>query len=193
MGSDSLYDLLFNEDVICSACRKQWEKAERKFLFEGMPAYALWMYGEGFSHALLQFKERGDEALAPVFLYPERKKIRRLFRGYTLCLLPSGRAKREKRGFSHLAEMAACLHMNILEPFEMIEERSQKAGSRKDRSVMRKNIRLKEGAEIPDRICLFDDVITTGATMSGALKALADRKNVRILSAGIVRESCEIQ
>lgn len=188
LGSDDLADLLLRDDVLCSACREDWHRSAETFVFHGVKAYALWQYEDGFSHCLLQYKERYDEALAPVFLYPERKKIRRKFRGYTLCLLPSTAKKQQERGFDHLTAMCACLHMEILCPFALKEEISQKERSAAARARMADNIRLKEGTVLPDKICLFDDVMTTGATMYGALKAVGRKKDVCLFCAAVRRK-----
>ncbi len=191
IGSDSMRDLLFRDDVLCASCRSDWQKAHRQYVFEGVKAEALWIYEGGFRSCLIQYKERWDEALAPVFLYPCRNEIRRKYHGCVFLLLPSSKRKREERGFSHLVQMIACTSLPWLEPFEMIEEMCQKGENPSGRRKMEKNIRLKEGIQLPHKICLFDDTLTTGATMKGALRCLKEKKHVRILTAGISLENVE--
>lgn len=189
IGSDSLRDLLFEDDVLCSACRQTFRRAQVQYEFEGVKAEALWFYGEGFASSLLQYKERWDEALAPVFLYPDRNRIRRKYRGYVFLLVPSSRRKREERGFNHLEKMLACTGLETMEPFELIEERCQKGADPGERRRMEKNIRLKKGVQLPGRICVFDDTLTTGSTMRGALNCMKRKEGVRILTAGIAAEN----
>ena len=94
IGSDSMRDLLFRDDVLCASCRSDWQKAHRQYVFEGVKAEALWIYEGGFRSCLIQYKERWDEALAPVFLYPCRNEIRRKYHGCVFLLLPSSKRKR---------------------------------------------------------------------------------------------------
>jgi len=169
---ESLADFFRETDVLCTECRSKWKRIGRRTRFAGVPAFLLYEYNEAFSDCLIQFKECKDEALKPVFLYPDRRRLRWMFRGRTLLLLPSSREKREERGFSHLREMFEILRLPMMEPFEKREDRNQKQSSRKDRLKMERNLVLRSDASIPKKVVLADDVITTGATMRGALACL---------------------
>lgn len=184
MGSDSLYDLLFSGDVICSACRRKWVRDRKKYAFQGYTAVSLYVYENNFRTCLLQFKERNDEALAPVFLADSKGFVKRYCFGYTVCLLPSSQLHRERRGFDHLEEMWDGMGVKTISPFMNLEDGSQKGKGYTERQKMSRNIIMKENVKLPKKIVLFDDVITTGATMRGALQALDRGHQVKILSAG---------
>ena len=185
---DHFSDFFRKKDVLCASCRGSWKPIRQKTVFFGKPAYFLYEYNEAFSHCLIQFKECGDEALKSVFLYPEKEALRRRFAGCTLLLLPSSEEKRRARGFSHLALMFEILHLPMLEPFEKTVHADQKALGRRGRVRMSESIRLKEGVRLPKKIVLADDVLTTGATMKGALSCLPKKAEVRVFACALVKE-----
>lgn len=171
MGKGSIRDVLFEEDIICEECRKQWEEKDISFMLDGIRVRSDYVYNDAFSSCLVQYKECFDEALKDVFLYRKKKKIKRMYRGYTLCMMPSGRKKMEERGFSHLACMFECVGLPVIEPFNKKDERDQKQKGFMERRKMINNIVLKKGVNLPKKIVLCDDTLTTGATLKGALSA----------------------
>lgn len=179
MQQGSLKDILFEEDVICEACRSKWERKKIDFRLDGIRVRSDYVYNDAFSECLIQYKECCDEALKDVFLYPIRKQLRKRYRGYTICLMPSSTKKLAMRGFNHLAGMYENLGMKMIEPFEKVEEKDQKGAGRMERRSMEHGIRLKPDVKIPKKLLLCDDTITTGSTLKGALRVL-DRDNHRI-------------
>ena len=183
IGSDDLYDLLWSEDVLCRACRKQWQRMPHGFRFKKMQVEALWVYNDAFSRALLQYKECNDEALEDVFLIKDRRRLHWKYRGWTVALMPSSPEKYAKRGFSHLEGMFAGLGLPMIEPFMQITSMDQKQKDRRSRQLMANNIRWKEGCPVPQKILLCDDTITTGATLVGAARAIPQKCRIKILCA----------
>ncbi len=169
MQEGSLRDLIIGSDPLCSDCRGAWMRKDIRFQFQNVPLYSFYVYGKAFSSCLIQYKELGDEALAGIFLHEIRGRIRRLFHGYTLVLMPSTAEKERERGFSHLEKMFACAGMPMISPFEKTASVSQKHLNREERMAMANAIRLKKDAVLPEKIVLCDDTITTGATLAGAL------------------------
>lgn len=184
---ESFADLFRKEDILCAKCRGEWNRNPRRFRFAGHEAYTIYEYEGGFAKSLLQYKECCDEALRDVFLYPDRARLARAWRKRTLVLLPSSEQKKRERGFSHLRQMFSCLNLPMIEPFEKTEAGTQKMRSAKERRRMQEGIRLLAGQKIPGRIVLADDVITTGATMKGALAALPEGTDVRIFACAFTR------
>lgn len=167
-----LYDMLWSEDPLCENCRNRWKRIDLHTRLEGFPLYAPYLYNEAFSECLIRYKECMDEALAPVFVYGLEKKIRRMYRGYALVLMPSSETKKRERGFCHLAKMAEPLGMPVIDPFVKTAERPQKSLNAQERETVRDFIRLKEGALLPQKIVLFDDTVTSGATLKAALSQM---------------------
>ena len=190
---DSFDTLFQKQDVLCADCRESWKRIEQRYRFEGHDAFVLYAYEGGFSECLLQYKELCDEALKPAFLMPDRTLLRRMYRGRTLLLLPSSEENRTFRGFSHLKGIFEILDLPMLEPFEKTDPASQKHLHRNERAAMASGIRLKEGAALPKRIVLADDVITTGSTMKGALAALPKGMDIRIFACGLTERKPQNQ
>lgn len=185
MGSDDLYDLFLSEDVICRKCRNTWERTPHGVMLDGVRVEAPWIYNEAFASCLLQYKELYDEALAPVFLQCDRKKLHRKYHHYRIFLMPSTKANRKRRGFNHLAHMFSGIGKSVEDPFELIEQLNQKKKTGRQRERMEENICLKAGVKIYGKILLCDDTMTTGSTLRGALKCIQGAKDVRILCASL--------
>ncbi|MBR3357429.1 MAG: ComF family protein [Solobacterium sp.] len=174
-----LYDALWSEDPLCQTCRSQWQRKDIRFKVDGVPLYSCYVYNEAFSSCLIQYKECMDEALAPVFLYGLKEKLRRMYRGYTIVLMPSSASRIRERGFHHLEKIFAPLGLPVVDAFEKLTDTPQKSMRAEERENIRNLIRLKEGIRLPRRIVLADDTMTTGATIRAALSKL-DRKRHRI-------------
>ena len=183
-GEGSLKDILLSDDPLCSECRDLWKRKKIRLKIKGIPAEAFYVYNKAFSEALIQYKECGDEALRDIFLYPVKKEISRKYRGYTFLLMPSTEEKREQRGFDHLEEMLKGLHVRTASPFYKIRDISQKKSGKTARKQMESDIAVREGYRWDQKIVLFDDVITTGSTIRGALSCIDDPNvKIRILAA----------
>lgn len=185
IGTDTFADLFRKEDLLCSSCRGEWKRINQRFRFCGKKAYVLYEYNDAFSACLIQFKELGDEALKDVFLYPDRTRLKRMYHGRTLLLLPSSAEKMEARGFSHLQELFESVGLSMVEPFEKREAGDQKARTRRERKTMESGITLKPGIRLPKRVVLADDVITSGSTMKGAMAVLPKDLDVQVFACAI--------
>jgi competence protein ComFC len=172
LGKGSLRDVMIGDDPICEACRKQWKKRKIHFLLNGIRVDSDYVYNEAFASCLIQYKESRDEALKDTFLYEVKRKLKIRYRGYTLLMMPSSTEKQKERGFSHLKRMYECIGLPIMEPFEKMENLSQKGMNKEERKKMSSEIRLVNSHAVPEKIVLCDDTVTTGATLEGALSCL---------------------
>ncbi|MCH3960800.1 MAG: hypothetical protein LKF53_06595 [Solobacterium sp.] len=177
LGECSIRDILFGDDPLCLTCRKQWKYYPQCFYVDGIQADSDYLYREGFSTSLIQYKECGDEALKDAFLQPMIRKLQRRYHGMTLCLMPSSEEKIKERGFSHLMEMYASLGLPMMEPFIKNASAVQKELNYAGRQKITEQISLRKDAVLPEKIVLCDDVITTGATLKGALHCLNRTKH----------------
>lgn len=183
----SLYDMLLNEDQLCRSCRQAWIRCRKKVTLEQFRVHSLWTYNEAFAKALFQYKECHDEALAAIFLASFAQRLHFRYRGYTLLLMPSTQAKQEERGFDHLAKMFSSLRLPMLSPFYKSDPSVQKEKTWRQRQQMITHIQRNFGIPLPKKILLCDDVMTTGATLKGALRTLDTNQHcIRILTAAVV-------
>lgn len=174
IGSDSIYDALWSDDMLCSSCRRQWEKKDISFRLDGVRLRSSYVYNKTFSSCLIQYKECGDEALKDVFLYQVLRQFKIRYRGRILLMMPSSDDKIRQRGFSHLGRMFECTGMEIMEPFAKTQSSPQKGRNRAGRLSMAHHIVLKEPMKPGMKLLLCDDTVTTGATLKGALNCLKD-------------------
>ena len=161
----SLWDYLFNEDVICDACRKRFIKDHRYIYIYDMKIESFYLYSEGFKEAILQYKECFDERLADIFAYKIRKYIYYKYKGYTICIAPSSNSKIKLRGFNHLYKMCESIGLPIMDIFVKDDNYNQFNKSFFEREMIKNHIRLKGNIELPNKILLVDDILTSGATM----------------------------
>lgn len=187
LSEGSLYDMLLNDDPLCHACRKAWLRCSKRVTLEPFHVHSIWTYNEAFSKALFQYKECHDEALAPIFLAPFARRLHFRYHGYTLLLMPSIKAKQEERGFDHLAEIFSLLHLPMLSPFYKSDPSAQKEKTWRQRQQIISHIHRNPNIFLPQKILLCDDVITTGATLKGALHTLDPKRHcIRILTVAAV-------
>lgn len=129
---------------------------------------------------LIQFKEKGDVALASVFLYPFKDVLRPLLRSFSFVPCPSGKESLSKRGFSHLTlilEAARLRHEDLLR---------QRGPEQKEAGFVQRRLEreffLEEGASAEGKkLVLFDDVLTSGTTFRKSLEVLRLGKAKKVL------------
>lgn len=176
----SVWELLVGDDVLCGRCRHQWIRNRKVNHINGVEVRSSYVYNEAFAKVLIQYKECFDEALYPVFLWPERFMFRIRYHGYTLVPVPSSLSKVEERGFDHVEQMFRITGLPIKHCLEKIDEGSQKERGALGRMRMEHGFRLKEGVRLPEKILLVDDVCTSGNSIRGCLAVLGRRKGIKV-------------
>ncbi|MBW9212724.1 MULTISPECIES: ComF family protein [Terrabacteria group] len=172
----SLWELFFSKDPLCFECRSSLLRKSICFEFHGVYLRADYVYDVAFSRLLRQFKEQKDEALKSVFLYGLEKKIWWRYRGYTVVFMPSRKDKLQERGFFPLQEIFANIPLQQKTLFKKEGAMDQKDASLEQRLEVGKSISLISDGDIPKRILLVDDTITTGATLKAALDLLKEKE-----------------
>ncbi len=132
----------------------------------------LYEYEDSFAQMLLQYKDGFDEALAPVFLFPYRRRLRLQFRNSLLLCAPSSRSILQKRGFFPVKQLFAPLGLPMEACFDKQDEQRQRFLN----PAARKQLQIKLLYPLPKqaRLVLIDDVVTTGSTLL-AMQAQLDR------------------
>lgn len=186
--------ILVSEKNICMRCREYDTRVLRSTaLVLPIFPYRLWM-----RNLLVLWKDEGERALSPFFAQQMVKAIRSL--GHTVIVpVPPRYGKIRKKGWDQIADLCKyvnqyCMQpsgietppqfkvLNLLYRTNNIEQKSLSAVARlamidsgtycmkKGKALMRA-LRLTDGI-MPERVCLVDDVLTTGATVESCAAAL---------------------
>ena len=169
-GMDIL-QFFYYEDVICCQCRREILFQKQKIKIGEFEIDSLYLYEGTIRNLMLQYKELYDEALAPIFLYPKYKKIRKKYAGYVLVPIPSSISKVEERGFHHVESMFSLLNLPIYNVFEKKGNRQQKELGVRERNLI--SFQLSNAEMLSGRkVLLIDDVMTTGNSMMHAYQLI---------------------
>ncbi|MBR2802569.1 MAG: ComF family protein [Erysipelotrichaceae bacterium] len=176
IGKEELNTVFLRDDPLCPACRKALQGHFRRGRLGSLRYTCLYSYGPDslFREMLLQYKEAYDEALAPVFLAPYAETLKLRYRSFTLVCLPSAPSHEAERGFCHLEEITRCLDLPR-KRITMKEDLSQKGKTKEERKQMEGNFCFLDEIRENEKILLFDDVLSSGATMRGAYRLLRQK------------------
>jgi competence protein ComFC len=174
-----------SQDILCGFCRKQLVPYRKTVPVLDYEVYAYYEYEAFFEKLIFQVKESKDVTLAPVFLYPYLKNLKKQCIGKTLILVPSSVKKTKQRGFDALRELYRGLGMELLSPFEK-DDVKQSQRSVTLRSRIKNHIRLVHPEMIEGKeVILLDDVCTTGYSLKACLdlvKPLAQSVSIIVLA-----------
>ena len=164
--------IIEKDPLLCDECLSQIEYCEKIRKIDGINTLFLFKYKGLMKEALIQYKERMDVALSPLFLHFHQPILKLLFRTRLFVPVPSTAENMNRRGFSPLGEILE----NTASHFENIlslEGGIQKQNGIVDRHRKRHVSLLRKRSEIStDRIVLFDDVLTTGETFRQCVACL---------------------
>lgn len=168
--------LVEREPLFCDDCLAQMAFDFKIRRFAGVNVLFVFSYSGFIKDLLLQYKERLDIALAPIFLSLVRPLLKTLFRKHVFVPVPSTREKEEMRGFSHLEEMLKAWNIPFVNFLEK-RGRVQKENAFLERySSKMINKSAKAVSLEKKRIVLFDDVLTSGETFRQSLAILKGEK-----------------
>lgn len=173
-ANEGILHYLLSSDPLCYKCRSKLTLSMKTIHIGEVEIKTFYLYDECFRSLILQYKEGFDEALKDCFLYPFQKQIALCYHGYTLTWIPSSSSKLKKRGFDHMAKMTEKIKLRKKPLLYKIEDISQSGNAR----YKMKNNFACLGNDIPSKILLIDDVITTGSSFYGAYHALKRKDNV---------------
>ncbi|MEO7261460.1 MAG: phosphoribosyltransferase family protein [Jatrophihabitantaceae bacterium] len=167
----------------CPGCRPASEP-EPVPLACSPPVYAAGEYGGGLRSALLAFKERGQRALAGPLAAYLRDAVdagRRQLSGPAdrpiLVPVPSSRSAARQRGGDHLlrlvAEVAPQNGLDVVPALRLVGRGRDSAGLSATQRAANLANRMRAVPVAADRpVLLVDDIVTTGATLAEASRAL---------------------
>lgn len=175
----SIYEVFFEEDLLCKDCRQAMKFKKRKFKLGGLEIESFYEYNSLFKSILLQYKECYDEMLKDVFLYKIDLYIKLKYLGYKVIYAPSSKRKIEERGFQHLVLMFEDLGFKEVKGLMVKEEVVQEGRNLEQRKQIIENF-YYEGPKL-NKVLIIDDVCTTGSTLLGIYKAM--KENAKTIKA----------
>jgi ComF family protein len=166
---------------ICTACRSEWIPHYYKTQIKTLNIHSAIMYTPTASKIILAAKENGlqgaDDLLIAAIEHVLSKA--RLDKGYfTLVPVPSSKQSQRRRGRSFVVDLTRAIsrHTGIAvnDCLQISRRVSDQAGlTRTQRSAnMHHAFSLKPGAILRGDAIVIDDVVTTGATLQEAARAL---------------------
>ena len=167
--SVSLFHLLY-QPKLCYKCIQAFEVIDLSFYFKKIKTRVLYHYNDFFKELLFQYKANYDYALKDAFLIPF-VDLKQLYHHHLIAVVPSSNQDNQKRGFCPNEAIVKNLGDNV---FTGLYKRSDyKQTSQKDRSLVAKEIRIKDGYLLTNqKVLLFDDVLTSGNTINTCIELI---------------------
>ena len=162
---------------ICADCER-WEN-EENFIVQHE---AIFCYNTAMQDFFSNYKFRGDYRLRTAFA-PYFKKIN----NFTLVPIPVSADRFQERGFNQVTaflDAAKIPYQDILEKSDTVKQSSL---TRAERLQTKNAFSIKKDAVLPRKICLVDDIYTTGATLHHAAMLLSAAGATEIKSFSLCR------
>jgi competence protein ComFC len=139
---------------------------------KGMSVYALYLYDDFMEECMFQIKEKKDQTLASIFLYPYQTKLRNVFKNKMIIAVPSSNHKTNERGFHALEKMFNPLGYPMHHVFTK-DDIKQSTLNLNQRLEVSKHIHLVNPSIVCGQdVILIDDVCTTGSSLLACYDAL---------------------
>lgn len=158
---------------LCASCFQKLKPTFSYFKLKDIPCLAIYPYHAFLREKLYCLKELKDIEIAPLFLEPYRRELRFRYRKFICIFMPSDKQKEAERGFSPVKEIFRVLNLPSVEVLKKASFFKQATSTRKERFEHRFQI-VSNGKKLPrqQNLLLVDDVMTTGASLLGAIEVL---------------------
>ena len=167
---NNLYDFISPDFYLCKQCKNNLIYRPIKIYMNDIVVSCLYQYNDFFSSIFNRYKRYGDLILAKWL-----KKQHSIPFYYQQIQVPSSIKAKEERGFNHLK----LIYPKSIEVFLKNDFYVQK----NSRLFKRKQIcfELKSNINLSDRVCLVDDVITTGSSILEAKRLIPQIKKSYVI------------
>jgi ComF family protein len=166
---------------ICTECRREWIPHYYKTHVPNVIVHSALLYTPTASKILLAAKENSIQGAEDLLISAITHVLRRAnFKSpyFQLVPIPSSKSTQRRRGRSFMVEMTKRISQEIDLPIndclQLTRRVADQSGLTRDqrKSNLEGAFSLKPGAIIRGDLILIDDVVTTGATLSEAARAL---------------------
>ena len=201
---DSLSEILFPArcfgcralgPTICSKCRVLWSPHLYRSTLDSMHVYSAVLYSPVAKRIILSAKENGVKAADELIIHALTHSLHLLLRDFEIGILvpaPSRKSSNRKRGRDFLSEITHSIaESEALESMDLLiharKVRDQSGLSAHDRSENIYQALAIDRNKLPSLgvdtdVILVDDLLTTGATLLEARRALKVR-GIRVIAA----------
>lgn len=168
---------LISEHNLCMSCR------ENSVLIHVDSVYPLFSYRLWASLALCRWKLDGERVFSMFFAGLLQKRLKELYAlkgDFVIVPVPPRPGKIRRTGWDQIDELSKILEnfyefpfCRILERYSVVEQKSLDKTERME--SIGKSYGVKRNVfAVPERICLLDDVLTTGATLESCAVKLKE-------------------
>ena len=166
---------------ICTTCRREWIPHYYRTNIDALNVHSAMMYTPTASKIILAAKENGlqgaDNLLTTAIIHVLNKA--RLERGYfTLVPIPSSQQSQRRRGRRFIVDLTKTISqttgIGMSDCLQVSHQVSDQSGLTRAQRIsnMQGAFSVKPGAILRGDAILIDDVVTTGATLREAARAL---------------------
>jgi predicted amidophosphoribosyltransferase len=169
---------------ICSKCRRLWNPHRYQSRIFNLSVYSAIAYSPVAKNILLAAKEQSIKSADQLVRQAMRSSLLELFQKYSSCALvpiPSRLASNRRRGRDFINELAISVAKDmgvgvlpLLEHQRVIRDQSKlNIAGRRENLAMALSIKPEfRGNYSGEKVVILDDLVTTGATINEANRAL---------------------
>jgi len=169
---------------ICSECRQQWNPHRYQSRVTNLAVYSAITYSPIAKNILLAAKEQGVKSADQLVRNAVSVSIHELFKKYPSCALvpiPSSASSNRRRGRDFINEIAISVARDLGVAVLPLLEHQRKIRDQSKLNVSNRHQNLAKALSIKpqfrgnysgERVVILDDLVTTGATIGEANRAL---------------------
>jgi competence protein ComFC len=176
----SLNNLITRNNFICAKCFDAMQPSIKIINVNGIKGISLFNYNEFTRNIILNIKVNKDLKLAKHILTPLSNYLNERYEGFTIVPVPSTDKGNKARGFNHVEAIFSQLKMPIQSVFTKSSDYKQSSVNFNDRELIKKYIKLKPDADLPKKILIVDDIITSGSSLKACLDLVRVKQDVKI-------------
>lgn len=170
--------------AICSTCRKHWNPHIYKSQIEDLSVYSAIPYSTVARNILLAAKEENQKSADQLIIKAIANSLETLFRSFPVCAIvpiPSRPSSNRRRGRDFVSEISISVArqcgvavLPILHHQRVIRDQSKlNIADRRENLAMALAVKSEySGNYSGEKVVILDDLLTTGATLKEANRAL---------------------
>lgn len=147
---------------------------------------AIFVYNQAMKDFFSRYKFDGDYILRKVFASILRDSLIN-YKDYHFLLIPLSPERYATRGFNQVAGLIEATGLSYENLLEKREEKASSSKTRSERLATELPFFIKDGATVPKKILLIDDIYTTGVTLNRVKKLLENAGAEEVRTFSLVR------